>query len=91
MPYKPLNLSDFKIDARVASILKLGQKEYQTVMGFDIINEEVKIVEPTIQQPIEEKKKEAKKDKKIKDIVFDFLFEPKFDNALGMFPKKARE
>ncbi|MBE7629333.1 hypothetical protein [Tenacibaculum piscium] len=104
MPYKPLDLSTFKIDAKVASILKIGQQEYQTILGIGLIQEEIApkiaVVEKT--QAVESvpsvelvlntdsiDEQDPEKDKKISEIVFDFLFEPKFDNMFTMFSKKA--
>ncbi|MBE7651697.1 hypothetical protein J2Q11_01160 [Tenacibaculum finnmarkense genomovar finnmarkense] len=101
MPYKPLDLSNFKIDARVASILKLGQQEYQKILGIELINDQInneispvttttKIVEvKDTETKNVEIEVEVEEGKKISEVIFDFLFEPKFDNMLTMFSKKA--
>ncbi|MDB0614173.1 hypothetical protein PL372_00915 [Tenacibaculum dicentrarchi] len=96
MPYKPLDLSNFKIDAKVASILKLGQQEYQKILGVELINDKInnEISPVTTPPKIVETKNieievEVEEGKKISEVIFDFLFEPKFDNMLTMFSKKA--
>ncbi|ALU76044.1 hypothetical protein [Tenacibaculum finnmarkense] len=98
MPYKPLDLSNLKIDARVASILKLGQQEYQKILGIELINDQINTeinVVATTTETVEaasiaaEVKVEVEEGKKISEVIFDFLFEPKFDNMLTMFSKKA--
>ncbi|MBE7692221.1 hypothetical protein G1K75_05610 [Tenacibaculum finnmarkense] len=100
MPYKPLDLSNLKIDAKVASILKLGQQEYQKILGIELINDqmntEMNIVTTTTETveaatiaPEVKLEVEEGQGKKISEMVFDFLFEPKFDNMLTMFSKKA--
>ncbi|CAM1334331.1 hypothetical protein [Tenacibaculum aestuariivivum] len=87
MPYKPLNLSTFKIDAKVASILEIGQQEYQKTLGVELINE--KVTQQVITTKNIQTTKESQKDKKISKIVFDFLFEPKYDNIFTIFSKKT--
>lgn len=98
MPYKPLDLSNLKIDAKVASILKLGQQEYQKILGIELINDQMNTemnIVTTTTETVEaasiapEVEVEEGQGKKISEMVFDFLFEPKFDNMLTMFSKKA--
>ncbi|MCG8892262.1 hypothetical protein G1K73_00565 [Tenacibaculum finnmarkense] len=99
MQYKPLDLSNFKIDAKVASILKLGQQEYQKILGIELINDQINTemnIVATTTETVEaanigtpEVKVEVEEGKKISEVIFDFLFEPKFDNMLTMFSKKT--
>ncbi|CAA0142983.1 hypothetical protein [Tenacibaculum maritimum] len=76
MQYKPVELSENDIDEKMMSILTFAQNEYKRIFG--IIEPEEEVVEDEI----------TKKDKKITHKVYDFLFEPKYDSILNIFPKK---
>ncbi|MDO6744347.1 MULTISPECIES: hypothetical protein [Tenacibaculum] len=78
MPYKPVNLGGYVIDAKLKPILEFAQEEYKKIIGVPV------------EDIVVDKKSKGKKKRKMSEKVLDFLFEPKYDNALKVFPKKSK-
>lgn len=77
MPYRPINLVDYdKVDVKLIAILDLAQKKYENVIGYS--REDIVI-------------EEIPKKNNISKKVMNFLFEPKYDNPLKIFPRKKTQ